>query len=178
MSNNKCHSDAAGRIPQIQSKGSFDRAQDDRSKKGQTLVEALLSIAVAVIVVVALVGVGITAMRTANFGRDQAEAVRLAGQSLEIIRSQRDTDWTTFASNLQTNNCGSPGFCCLNSSSQIITYNSAGCLVNNFYDTSFNYNSASFDPAGLVTITTHVKFNEGQIVRDVTLTETFTNWRT
>lgn len=149
------------------------------SQKGQTLVESLLAVAVSVIVVVALVGVGITSMRTASFGRDQAEAVRLASQALEILRSQRDSNWTTFASTLQLNNCSSvTGSCCLNSSMAIIHYDSSLCLVSNYYDTSFSYDAASFDPLNLVTITSHVKFNEGQTQRDVTLTETFTNWKT
>ena len=147
------------------------------SEVGQTLIEALLSVAVAIIVVVALVGVGITSMRTANFGKNQAEAVRLARQNLEILRSQRDASWLAFASGLQTNNCGSPNYCCLNSSKTIITYNSSLCLVNTLYDTSFNYDSATFDPSGLITLTSHVRFNEGSITRDVTLTETFTNWQ-
>ncbi len=144
------------------------------SNKGQTLVEALLSVAVAVIVVVALVGVGITAMRTANFGRDQAEAVRQASQMMELLRSQRDTDWASFNSVMISCTTATP--CCLNSSGAVINYSADSCLVNNVYDTSF---AASIDGVtGYVTVTNHVKFNEGQIVRDVTLTQTFTNWRT
>lgn len=67
-------------------------------ESGQTLVEALLAVAFAVVVVVALVGVGITAMRTADYGKNQAEATRFSTQALEYLRMQRDAGWGDLSS--------------------------------------------------------------------------------
>lgn len=142
------------------------------NQTGQTLIEALLAIAVAIIVVVGLVGMAVVSMRSANYSKNQAEAVRLARSQLELLRNMRDTSWSDFSLNLTGNSCGTTG-CCV--TTVITTYSPAACTVNNTFDVKFT--SSPVIIVDEVTINTVVTFSEGAVVRTVPLTETFTNWR-
>ena len=149
------------------------------NNQGQTLVEALLATAVAITVVVALVGVGINSMRVANYSKDQAEATKLAREQLELLRNYRDThSWSTGSDSFSTKAGLCVASCCVSlSDHQTIIVNPGAtdvtCFSNNMY--TVRYSVASSGSNYIVTVT--VTFTEGSLTRNVTLTETFTNWR-
>lgn len=62
------------------------------SEKGQTLLELVVVITVAVIVVGALVFATIASLRNAQFAKNQAQATKLAQEGLEKVRTLRDRD--------------------------------------------------------------------------------------
>lgn len=66
----------------------------NKKAKGQSLLEVLIALAVAVIVVLALVRAVTVAIRNASFARSQASATKYAQEGMEWIRSQRDERWT------------------------------------------------------------------------------------
>jgi len=69
-----------------------------KNEKGQSLVEVIIALGVAVLVILALVRVTIIAIRNARFAKNQALATRYARQAIETIRAYRDeNDWNTFA---------------------------------------------------------------------------------
>lgn len=175
-------------------------------ESGQTLVEALLAVAFAVVVVVALVGVGITAMRTADYGKNQAEATRLSTQALEYLRSQRDAGWSGFRDSA-FNTCKKgppPKACCLSLSGGSVQlkpiddpgHNNTDLTYDELYglsqtDSSYNVcfpspNYATYvfpdttqsgpNFSGYITYVVHTMYMEGSLQQDVTLTQTFTNW--
>ncbi|MCX6783531.1 MAG: hypothetical protein NT141_00445 [candidate division WWE3 bacterium] len=146
------------------------------NERGQTLVEALLAVAFAVVVVVALVGVGITAMRTADYGKNQAEATRLSTEALELLRNQRDGGWANFLAVAQ--NCVNPPNtgCCLPQSnvlSMTATQTPLSCLVASG---GYNRYVVPVISASSIVYTVHTSYIEGSVSRDVSLTQTFTNW--
>jgi Tfp pilus assembly protein PilV len=59
-------------------------------KSGQTLIEALAAIALMMLIVTALVGVGIRAIHTASVARNKAAAAAYAQEGMEALRSIRD----------------------------------------------------------------------------------------
>lgn len=61
------------------------------NQSGQTLIETVAAMAVAVIMVAALVGLGILAVRTAMTAKKKAISTRLANQAMEATRIYRDT---------------------------------------------------------------------------------------
>lgn len=62
------------------------------NSKGQSLPEVLVSLAVAVVVIGALI-VGVsTSIRSASFAQDQVQATKLAQDALEKVRAARDRD--------------------------------------------------------------------------------------
>lgn len=64
------------------------------NEKGQTLLELIVAIAVAVLVLGSLVFATITSLRNAQLAKNQAQATKLAQEGLEKVRTIRDRDST------------------------------------------------------------------------------------
>lgn len=62
-------------------------------ESGQSLVEAMIALGVAVIVIVALVNLSLVALRSSTIAQNQLMAKNLANQGLEAVRALRDSDW-------------------------------------------------------------------------------------
>ncbi len=73
-----------------------------RFQVGQTLVELLVALGIAAVVVVAMIALASTSLANITFSRLQGESNRLARTTMEWLRSERDTDWDTFASRVGT----------------------------------------------------------------------------
>lgn len=71
-----------------------------KTGNGQTLLEVVIALAVALLVILALVRVTITSIRNAGFAKNQALATQYAQEAMEKIRAYRDqNDWMTFVAN-------------------------------------------------------------------------------
>ena len=68
------------------------------SKPGQSLVEAMVAIAVAVLIITALVGLAIGAVRSANAAKNRSLAVAYAQEGIEAVRSIRDRSFSELPS--------------------------------------------------------------------------------
>lgn len=93
------------------------------NSEGSTLVEVLVAIALALIVVVAMISLGVTSQRNANLSKNQTIATNLAKQGVEIVRSIRDegaragsiqqcsvnNDWDDLWTDRVTSLCGGSG---------------------------------------------------------------------
>jgi len=60
------------------------------NQRGQTLIEVVAGIGLLVIVVTALIGMGIVALKTSTSARNRTVAAKLASEGMEIARSVRD----------------------------------------------------------------------------------------
>jgi type II secretory pathway pseudopilin PulG len=70
--------------------------------KGQSLLEVVIALSVALIVILALVRVTIVAMRNAQFAKNQALATQSAQEAMETVRAYRDQNsWETFVNNCE-----------------------------------------------------------------------------
>ena len=67
-----------------------------RNNEGQTLVEMVFALGVAVLVIVALVAATTVAVRNAQFARSESLAVKYAQEGMENMRVYRDASWTVF----------------------------------------------------------------------------------
>jgi Tfp pilus assembly protein PilV len=66
-------------------------------KKGQSLIEVLIALAVMLLVIVGLVGATTVSVRNADFSAKSAQAAKFAEQGLEKIRAYRDQSvWDDF----------------------------------------------------------------------------------
>src|SRR3989338_1965261 len=63
-------------------------------QNGQTLLELVAAMAVAIIVVVALTFATIASLRNSQFAKNQSQATKLAQEGIEIVRSARDRNQT------------------------------------------------------------------------------------
>jgi type II secretory pathway pseudopilin PulG len=95
-----------------------------RTQKGQTLIEAIVAIGVAVLVMSGLVVAVISAVKNAQFAKNQSLATKYALEGMELVRQDRDTNWAIFYGRI------SPNSYCLNtqpwSSGQCASFNLGG----------------------------------------------------
>lgn len=56
-------------------------------QKGQTLIEAIIAIAIGTLIIAAILGLATRSNRNANFARSSTQASKLSQQGLEIIRN-------------------------------------------------------------------------------------------
>jgi len=76
------------------------KTQNSKVKEvGQSLVEAMIALGVAVIVIVALINLSLVSLRSSTIARNQLTAKNLANQGLEMVRALRDQDWANLPSN-------------------------------------------------------------------------------
>jgi Tfp pilus assembly protein PilV len=66
----------------------------NKMKKGQSLVEAIVALAIALIVITGLVVLAVGAVRTATLSKNRSLAVQYAQEGIEALRSIRDRDFS------------------------------------------------------------------------------------
>ena len=69
------------------------------NKKGQSLFEVVLALAVITAVIVAIIILATNTIRNANFSKTKTEATRYAQEATEWLRGERDADFDTFRTN-------------------------------------------------------------------------------
>lgn len=72
---------------------------------GQSIIELVLAISVTSLVVVGLVSVVTVSIYNTTRARQESQAVGLANQGLEWVRTERDIDWTAFYAKAIRNYC-------------------------------------------------------------------------
>jgi len=68
-----------------------------RNEKGQSLFEVVFTLAIAALIITAVVSLATTSIRNSTFARNKSQATRLAQESTEWLREERDKDWVEFA---------------------------------------------------------------------------------
>ncbi len=90
-------------------------------QRGQILIEAVLALAVAVVIIAAISGAAITSVNNSSYSRDQNSATDYARQGIEVLKQQSETNWSNFSLNQD-------GFYCFGSNN-ILTIGSS-CSPN------------------------------------------------
>jgi Tfp pilus assembly protein PilV len=65
--------------------------------KGQTLVEVLIALSIAVVVITAITMLSITSLTNSQSSKNQGQATKYAQEGMEIARKVRNSNYTTFA---------------------------------------------------------------------------------
>ena len=70
-------------------------------KKGQTLFEMVIALAVVVLVITGIVKAVTTAIKNSTFARNKSEATRYGQEALEWVKTERDKkSWSNFTANV------------------------------------------------------------------------------
>jgi Tfp pilus assembly protein PilV len=64
----------------------------NKFEQGQSLVEVIVALSIAIVVVVAFSNVTLSAIRDSQFAKNQNSATRIAQKTLELVRAVRDQD--------------------------------------------------------------------------------------
>lgn len=85
---------------------------DSENRRGSTLIEVVIAIAVISIALVAIVASAVIVVRTQRYSAAQHQATAYTQESLEWVRKMRDTlGWATFFADLQADNPVAPTYC-------------------------------------------------------------------
>ena len=68
-----------------------------RVRKGQSLVEAVVAITIAILIITGLVTLAVSAVRSATLSRNRSLAVQSAQEGTEALRSIRDRGFSNLA---------------------------------------------------------------------------------
>jgi Tfp pilus assembly protein PilV len=63
---------------------------------GQTLIEVVVALGIAVTIISAVVSVVLSSLRSTEFSRTQNQATLLAQEGIEVVRQIRNTSYSTF----------------------------------------------------------------------------------
>lgn len=73
-----------------------------KAESGQSLFEVVVAVAVSALIMVSLVSLVSNSIQNASFSRNKGIAGTYAQAATEWLRGQRDSDITTFSTNVQT----------------------------------------------------------------------------
>jgi Tfp pilus assembly protein PilV len=141
------------------------------NNRGQTLIEVVTSLGLILIVVAALIGLGIVALKTSSSSRNRTVAAKLANEEMELVRSFRDsTDSGKGFSNLT---CA--GDCYIDSSLNIVAGRDSSVTVAGVTFTRyFNLETIS---SSKLKVTAKTEWPESGGTKSVSVSSYLTNWR-
>jgi type II secretory pathway pseudopilin PulG len=144
-----------------------------KSHSGQSLVEILVALGVALLVIVALIRATAISMKGSGFSKAQATGTRYAQEAIEWIRGQRDEGWSNLAS--RTPDTGFATYCLSDLSSWPAS--SGECA---YYSLDGKYKREAVltdEEGGKIGVEVTVKWLEVGGERQSRLNTYFTNWR-
>jgi hypothetical protein len=144
-----------------------------KSHSGQSLVEVLVALGVALLVIVALIRATAISMKGSGFSKTQARGTRYAQEAIEWIRGQRDEGWSNL--NSRTPDTGLATYCLNDLSSWPA---SSGECTDYSLDVKFKREAVlSNEGGGKIGVVVTVKWLEVGGERQSRLNTYFTNWR-
>lgn len=69
-----------------------------KKRSGQTMLELVMALTVALVIITAIVSVVTVSLRNSIFAKQQAEVTRFAQEGMEWVRTEKEKDWGTFYS--------------------------------------------------------------------------------
>ena len=136
------------------------------SQRGQTLVEVLAGLGMILIVVTALIGMGVVALKASTSARNRTVAAKLASEEMELVRGFRDSEGF---SNLACSHAS--GKCHINASGGID--GDTETVQTNFT----RYFTLSTVVAGKIKVIATVEWPESSGTKTTSVTSYLTDWR-
>ncbi len=140
------------------------------NQKGQTLIEAVVVIGIVVLLATGLVSGTTASLKSAQTGRSRTLAVSLAQEGVELMRTLRDQQWSSFQAH--------SGYYCLSSDHLLDPSVSESCPLDIVTENGSFGRSVEFDwQDPLMVVTVRVSYIEGASTRTTSLVTYFTQWR-
>lgn len=142
------------------------------SQSGQSLFEVVVAVGVFALIIAAIVGLATSSIRNTTFTRNNALATRYSQEAVEWLRTQRDTDWSSF----HTYALGVPPTYCL---SDLSWADIGDCGSGDSVPETILFRKVDFldvtDTS--VTATIETSWTDSQGTHQVEVSTEFTDWR-
>lgn len=146
--------------------------KNNNLSKGQSLFEVVIALGVITIILVSLVILAALSIRNATFSKNRSLATTLSQQTLEWLRTERDTSWAAFA-----NHAATPIWCMptLSWSANFAGACAQGTVIT---DTvlSRELTFSTLDP-DTIQVVVRLFWTDAQGSHESRTTTNFTNWR-
>lgn len=144
--------------------------------KGQSLIEVLVALGVAVAVLTAIASTVLTSLYNAQFSKNQNLATLYGQQGMEVVRDLKNRSWTDFYS--RTAQQGTTTYCLPQSG--VLNQNPGSCQPQELLDSHFRREVGFIrlpdDPSNKVQVTATVTFVDSKGEHKSELISIFTNW--
>jgi Tfp pilus assembly protein PilV len=126
-------------------------------QKGQSLVEALVALAAAVVIVSAIAVAVITSVNNSDFSKNQNLATQYAQEGIEILRNLSQSDWAIFSTYSGT-------YCLNQNSATLTTPSGATCTqnINSFFVRQAVINQGSSSCSSNTKVSVSVAWADGK----------------
>ncbi len=147
-----------------------------RIEKGQSLIEVVVALGVAVAVLVAITSTVLTSLYNSQFSKNQNLATLYGQQGMEIVRDLKNRSWTDFYNH--TAQQGATTYCLPQSG--VLNQNPGSCqqneLLNGLFRREIVFIRMTDNPSGKVQVTTTVSFTDSKGEHKSELISIFTSW--
>jgi len=141
------------------------------NSKGQSLFEVILAIGIIGLVIASIAALAAISIRNTTFSRNNTQATAYAQEAVEWLRGQRDSDWTSFYTNVSS----AGGVYCLDTLSWA---NPTACVKEPISGTILE-RQVSFSGITPTQVTANitVSWNDAQGFHQAETSTVFTDWR-
>ena len=142
---------------------------------GISLIEAVVTLGVVMLLITGLV-IGMTSsLQNAQTSKARGLAVQYAQEALEIIREERDNNWTTFS--LRDTMGGTGTGYCMNGSGQLSPVAGESCPPFTGSFSRFVRFITNLLDSGQMDVEVAVSWMEGNTSKNITLKTKYTQWK-
>lgn len=126
-------------------------------QKGQTLIEAVVALAVAITILSAIVVAVVSSLSNTQFTKNQNQANHYAQEGMEIVRQIRNASWASFVNLTNTQ------YCLLANSKTLDTRGAGGCGQNvGIYVREIDIEHNSPSCVGISRVTVNVRWADAK----------------
>jgi len=137
-------------------------------QRGQTVIEAIVVVGVVILLVTGLIAGTVVSLKNVRNARTRSQAVKYAQEAVEVIRSERNSNWTDFFSIYN-------GYYCLGSDAVFVATIS-GCPNNIVTSDSVFSRTVSFVPSGdIMRVAVSVSYPDA--IKSIDITTYLTKWK-
>jgi type II secretory pathway pseudopilin PulG len=149
-----------------------------RPRRGQSLVEAVVAVAVVLLLVTGLIVATTSSVKFSTLSSYRTQATQIAKEVMEAVRDMRDSSWTDFITKSDTTYCLSGSY------EWTILPPGEECAgdTGDFYIRTVIFELQTPDPdkpdQKRMKVTVTIGWAEGTSKKSATLVSYFTNWKT
>lgn len=138
-----------------------------KRNSGQSLFELVVAIAVSALIIVAIVSLVTNAIKGANFSKNNALASSSAQETIEWLRTQRDTNIQQFLNYIDPGAGGSSDYCFSDLSWNEPTVCQSSDLINNLFQRSGHFDIDKSTGKTIIHTTITVSWYDGTTLHEV-----------
>jgi type II secretory pathway pseudopilin PulG len=140
--------------------------------RGVSLIESVVTLGVVILLITGLVVGTTSSLQNAQASKARSLGVQYAQEALEVLRQERDSNWTTFASQATI---GTPVDNCMDGNKQLTAKPQDGCTpFTGTFSRTITFTKVDDHQMDVAVL---IFWLEGSTGKNITLHTTYTDWK-